>query len=98
VGTRVWAWFEPWWNLTGGHSLPAQAFWHTGPQRREDTRRRAGWTLASPLICWSRTRQLAAAQSRFLAVTYLAAPHTWLGEGRFYMPARGGGFGRTAGG
>ena len=58
-----WAWFEPWWNLTGGHSLP-----------------------------------LAAAQSRFLAVTYLAAPHTWLGEGRFYMPARGGGFGRTAGG
>jgi glyoxylase-like metal-dependent hydrolase (beta-lactamase superfamily II) len=22
VGTRSWAWFEPWWNLTGGH-------WHS---------------------------------------------------------------------
>jgi hypothetical protein len=78
--------------------LPAQAFWHTGPQRREDTRRRAGWSLASPLICLEPDSAVGGRPESFLAVTYLAAPHTWLGEGRFYMPARGGGFGRTAGG
>ena len=29
VGTLVRVGFGPWWNLTGGHWLPEQAFRHT---------------------------------------------------------------------
>jgi hypothetical protein len=64
-----------------GHWLAAQAFSHTGPQRREH-----GWSPALDLL--EPDAAVGGRSESLSAGMYLVTPYIRLGEGRFYGSAR----------